>query len=89
MIEEKKQQPLLTIMVSKAQTVRVGCVICAVCCALVAANVWAGYSIYRIMSEDWQPVPGGCVVHGAWIEMHWRQTWYLNDLLCKHSCTKQ
>lgn len=69
-------------MVSEAQTA--GCVICAVCCALVATNVWAGYSIYRIMSEDWQPVPGGCVVHGAWIEMHWRQT------SCgKHSCTKQ
>ncbi len=44
------------------------------CCMLVAIDIWAGYSIYQIMSRDWQPVPGGCVVHGAWIEMHWRTT---------------
>ena len=67
-------------MISKAEIQELVCA----CCVLVAIDIWAGYNIYHIMSRDWQPVPGGCVVHGAWIEMHWRQT------SCgKHSCTKQ
>ena len=60
------------------------CMGCVLFSVWIGINGWAGYSIHRVMSQDWKPVPGGCVVHGAWIEMHWRQT------SCgKHTCTKQ